>query len=152
MKKLVFIALLVLSFSFPSLAQVNPLFDCDDWGEDLAMGFFCKIHEDKVEEFLNSLPEGQREILEAPYPATYYCFVKLPSRNDIKRNAVIHINPHEQSAILGEMPDKTEMERLSFIRKPEGSLYNWVQIKWNGIMGYVARHTVWCNRTDELAK
>lgn len=145
-----FILLILIVFGSISgvWGQSNPLFDCQDWGEDLAMGFFCKIHADKVEEFLNSLPEGQREILETPYPVELFCVTKSPTRNDIKRYVLIHEFPHEESPILFEIPHDIRMKRLEFVGRQEGSLYNWVKINYQEKEGFVVKHSVWCNRGD----
>jgi len=149
MRYLLILAILILSV-VPAMAQD---FSCDEWGT-LHYGIFCEIDEDKVNEYYNvfSTPE-QLEILQASYPATYICRVKTPTRNNVLRSANFHIRAHENSPVLEErgLPHDTELIRLEFIHKPDGSEYNWVKVEYEGVVGYVTRHSVWCNRTDEVA-
>lgn len=126
-------------------------FDCSIWGH-YEQGAMCKIDAEKVPAFLyTQLTTKEREILASPYPVLYYCIVRTVSKNDIQRSANFHIRPHENSPVLVKygLPYNTYLQRIQFIYKPEGSKYSWVKVRWQGMVGYVARHNVGCNRPTE---
>lgn len=126
-------------------------FDCEVWGHYVE-GKMCKIDAEKIPAFLaTQLTSKQREILAYRPPVEYYCLVRTISKNDVQRSANFHTRPHEESPVLVKygLPYYTKVERLAFIHKPEGSEFNWVKVRWEGMVGYVARHNVGCNRPTE---